>query len=68
MKELDVRGLSCPEPVLMVREAVEAGEKECRILISEPHTKNNVEQLVKRMHLKWTTEETADGFVITTHA
>ena len=24
MKEIDVRGLSCPEPVLMLKEALEA--------------------------------------------
>lgn len=48
MVEVDARGLSCPEPLMMAMEAVKKnpGEK-IRILVSEPHQKMNVEKFAK---------------------
>lgn len=42
MKQLDARGLSCPEPVIMVRKAIESGETACQILLDSPTAKENV--------------------------
>ncbi|HHT21669.1 MAG TPA: sulfurtransferase TusA family protein [Tissierellia bacterium] len=44
MIKLDARGLSCPEPLMMVADAMKKhpGE-EIEILVSEMHTKTNVE-------------------------
>lgn len=66
--KLDVRGLSCPEPVLQVRQAIESGNKELEIYISEAHTRTNVEALLKRMHIASETREADGEFIITTHA
>ena len=43
MKEIDVRGLSCPEPVLMLKEALEANKNDTyKILANEAHTVKNL--------------------------
>lgn len=44
MIKLDARGLSCPEPLMMVADAMKKhpGE-EIEILVSEMHTKTNIE-------------------------
>ncbi|HEY8365146.1 MAG TPA: sulfurtransferase TusA family protein [Haloplasmataceae bacterium] len=41
MKEIDVRGLACPEPILLTKEAL---KKESSVkVICEPHQKANIE-------------------------
>ena len=46
MKEIDVRGLSCPEPVLMLKEALEANKNDTyKILANEAHTVKNLKKL-----------------------
>ncbi len=44
MIKLDARGLSCPEPLMMVADAMKKhpGE-EIEVLVSEMHTKTNIE-------------------------
>ena len=45
MYEVDTRGLSCPEPVMMVAAALKKHPGETlRVLVSEPHTKTNIEK------------------------
>ena len=62
MKEVDARGLSCPEPLMMAMEAVKKNPKEkIKILVSEPHQKMNVEKFAKD-HGKTPTSEEKDGY------
>ena len=42
MKQLDARGLSCPEPVIMIREAMMSGENAYQITVDNPTSKENV--------------------------
>lgn len=47
MYEVDARGLSCPEPLMMVSAAVKAHPNDSiKVLVSEPHTKTNIEKFV----------------------
>ena len=36
MKKIDARGLSCPEPVLLIREAMKSGD-ESYIMVTDNH-------------------------------
>ena len=46
--EVDVRGLSCPEPVLMVMDAMdEHPGKQIRVLGDEAHTRANIERTLE---------------------
>ena len=43
MKEIDVRGLSCPEPVLILKSEVEKStDKSYKVLANEAHTVKNI--------------------------
>lgn len=48
MKEIDVRGLSCPEPVLLLKEALEANKNDTyKILANEAHTVKNLKNFAE---------------------
>jgi len=42
MKLLDARGLSCPEPVIMIRKAMMSKESEYEMIVDNPTSKENV--------------------------
>lgn len=42
METLDARGLSCPEPVIMIRKAMMTKENEYKIMIDNVTSKENV--------------------------
>ena len=47
MKEVDARGLSCPEPLMLTSEALKTAKVPIKVLVSEPHQKTNVEKYAK---------------------
>ncbi|MCI9166841.1 MAG: sulfurtransferase TusA family protein [Dorea sp.] len=64
MKEVDARGLSCPEPIMLTAEALKSGNGPVKVLVSEPHQKTNVEKLAKDRGKKTKTKEIDTGFEI----
>lgn len=65
MKELDVRGLSCPLPVLKVKEALEGGNDELRVLVSEPHVVKNITKGLEPLGKKVDLVEDGLDFILT---
>lgn len=47
MYEVDARGLSCPEPVLLTAQALKSGNEEIKVLVSEPYARQNVEKYAR---------------------
>ena len=47
MREVDARGLSCPEPLMLTAEALKNTKDPVKILVSEVHQKMNVEKYAK---------------------
>lgn len=47
MKEVDARGLSCPEPLMMTADALKEANGPVKVLVSEPHQKMNIEKYAK---------------------
>ncbi|MDO4328978.1 MAG: sulfurtransferase TusA family protein [Lachnospiraceae bacterium] len=46
--EIDVRGLSCPEPVLIVMDAMDENPKERLVVLSDAaHTRDNIVKLAQ---------------------
>ena len=39
---IDARGLSCPEPVIMTKKALEGGPEECTVLVDAVAARENV--------------------------
>ena len=64
MKEVDARGLSWPEPMMLTEEALKAEKGAVRVLVSEPHQKMNVEKCAKDHGRKFSSAETDDGFAV----
>ena len=42
MTHLDARGLSCPEPVIMIRKAMMTGEDGYEMVVDNPTSRENV--------------------------
>ena len=64
MREVDARGLSCPEPLMLTAEAIKSDNSPVKILVTEPHQKTNVEKFANDHGKKTTTTETEDGFAV----
>ena len=61
MKEIDARGLSCPEPLMLTAEALKNADGPVRVLVSEAHQRTNVEKYAKDHGRKSTASE-KDGY------
>lgn len=60
--EVDVRGLSCPEPVLLTMDARQAHPGEMiRVLGDEAHTRRNIEKMLEYEKKSGQTAVRADG-------
>ncbi|HBA62758.1 MAG TPA: redox protein SirA [Lachnospiraceae bacterium] len=64
MKEVDARGLSCPEPLMLTAEALKSSKGPIKVLVSEPHQKTNVEKFAKDHGKKTTVKEVGSEFEI----
>lgn len=69
MKEIDVRGLSCPEPVLIVMDEMDemdAAPKEPLAVLSDAaHTRDNLLKLAHEYHREASVEMRGKDYVIT---
>lgn len=52
MIELDVRGLNCPEPVIMLKNLIDNGEKNIKVITSYGASASNIERLIKNNKYK----------------
>ena len=67
--EVDARGLSCPEPVMLTAAALKKNPgKNLRILASEAHVRTNVEKLLKSKKVNFHSREEGNDFVIETES
>lgn len=62
MVEVDARGLSCPEPIMLTAEALKNEKGPIKVLVSEPVQKENVEKYAKSQGKKPTSKEVGDEF------
>ncbi|KDR96353.1 Sulfurtransferase TusA [Peptoclostridium litorale DSM 5388] len=47
MDKIDTRGMSCPQPVLMTKNAVKSSPNEVHIIVDNNTAKGNVERFLK---------------------
>lgn len=63
MYEVDARGLSCPEPVLLTAAALKAhGNTQVKVLVSETYARDNVAKLAKSKGKKVVISEKASEY------
>ena len=64
MKQLDARGLSCPEPVIMIRKAMMSRETEYEMIVDNPTSKENVTRYAEHQGYKVEVKEQGDEFTL----
>jgi len=64
MFEVDARGLSCPQPLMMTNDAIKSQDGPIKVLVSEPHQRTNVEKFAKDKGKKVTVNEVGSEFEI----
>jgi TusA-related sulfurtransferase len=62
---VDARGLSCPEPVILTRQAVGEGKFPIQVLVETVTSCENVRRAAERAGLKVRVEEVGDEFRLT---
>lgn len=63
MYQVDARGLSCPEPVMLASEAMKAHPGEAiLVLVDEPHSRANVEKFAVSQGRKVTVKPVGQEF------
>lgn len=60
---VDARGLSCPQPVIVTRNAMkQAGNGQIEVLVETGTSRDNVSRMARKEGWQVEVQETADGF------
>lgn len=62
---VDARGFSCPQPVILTRNAIEAGEFPIEVLVETVTSRQNVQRAAERAGCRVQVEEMGDEFKLT---
>ena len=62
---VDARGLSCPQPVILARSAIQAGEFPIEVLVETVTSRENVRRAAERLGCTVRAEELGDEFKLT---
>ncbi len=63
--EVDARGLSCPQPVILARRAIDAGEFPIQVLVETVTSRENVRRMAEKNGCKVEIQETGGEFRLT---
>jgi tRNA 2-thiouridine synthesizing protein A len=64
-KEVDARGLSCPQPVILARRAIREGRFPIEVLVETVTSRENVRRASEKLGCRVEVEETGDEFKLT---
>ncbi len=64
-KIVDARGLSCPQPVILTRQAMGEGQFPIEVLVDTVTSRENVRRAAERAGLKVQVEAVGDEFKLT---
>ena len=68
MTEVDVRGFSCPIPVVKTKKAMdESPDEALTVLVEDDVTRENVSRLAQSKGYSVEAEETSDGYRLVLH-
>ena len=65
MKVIDARGLSCPEPVVLLRSAMSTGEDSYQIIVDNHASRENTTRYAQHMGYKVSTAENGGEWTLT---
>ena len=64
MNKIDTRGMSCPQPVLMTKKAIEQNPEGLDILVGDNTAKNNIIRFLQSKGFSVEIEENGDEFLL----
>jgi len=64
METIDARGLSCPQPVIMVTRAILAGKNEFEVLVDSEASFENVTRILENKKYTFESEDKTDHKII----
>lgn len=64
MVKLDARGLSCPEPVIMIRKAMTSGEATYEIIVDNVASKENVTRYAEHQGYQVTVSQSEGEYTL----
>jgi TusA-related sulfurtransferase len=64
-KQVDARGLSCPQPVILARQAIEAGVLPVEVLVETVTSQQNVKRAAEKLGCTVQVEKVGDEFKLT---
>lgn len=64
MNRLDARGLSCPEPVILIRDAMNTDEAEYQMIVDNPASRENVTRYAEHQGYQVEVEEKDGEFTL----
>lgn len=65
MNQLDARGLSCPEPVLLLRRAMASGEAAYQIVVDNQAARENVSRYAQNQGYQVTVAQREGEYILT---
>lgn len=65
MKQLDARGLSCPEPVILIRKAMQSGEAAYEMMVDNHAAKENVTRYAEHQGYTVTVRQEGSEYTLT---
>ena len=66
MYEVDARGLSCPEPLLLATQALkDAGGDTVRVIVSETNARDNILRMCKKRKHTAEVEQQGQDYILT---
>lgn len=63
-KQVDARGLSCPQPVVLTQKAIKSGLEHFSVMVNSVVSKENVIRCIEKSGMKADVVESGDEFVI----
>ena len=63
--QVDARGFSCPQPVIMTKKAIEAGQFPIEVLVETVTSRENVRRMAGKAGCVVAVEEIGDEFRLT---
>ncbi|MGV8075550.1 MAG: sulfurtransferase TusA family protein [Syntrophobacteraceae bacterium] len=60
--QVDARGLSCPQPVILARNAIQKGDFPIEVLVETVTSRENVRRMSEKVGCKVTVEDMGDEF------
>jgi len=64
MNRIDTRGMSCPQPVLMTKKAIDKNTEALEILAGDNTAKNNIKRFLESKGFSVEIEETNEEFLL----